>query len=42
MNITEGESRIQSAERSTFSTMTPEEIQAAREAYMENFIKLLP
>ena len=42
VNIAEGESRIQSAERSTFSEMTPEEIQAAREAYMENFIKLLP
>ena len=42
VNIAEGESRIQAEERSTFSTMTPEEIQAAREAYMENFIKLLP
>lgn len=40
--IQEGESRIQSTERSTFTEMTPEEISAARKAYMENFIKLLP
>ena len=42
VEIQEGESRIHSEERSTFSEMTPDEIAEAREAYMENFIKLLP
>ena len=40
--IQAGDSRIQSPERSTFSEMTPAQIAEAREAYMENFIKLLP
>lgn len=40
--IADGDSVISVEERSTFAEMTPEEIAAAREAYMENFIKLLP
>jgi len=42
VEIEEGESRIQSSERPTFAEMSGEEMAAAREAYMEKFIKLLP
>ncbi len=42
VEIAEGDSIITQSDPATFTEMTPEEIAAAREAYMENFIQLLP